>query len=168
MVAATVAALGGLHVAVNNAGVNHNSAAEETPVGEWDATFALNARGVFLCCQVARSGRDTPRDAPEMHPRCAACSCAARWRDTPLDAPEMHPRCARDARRVPVLPGGCASRRILCTSRRILPTTLFMSHHLCCCARSMRGVTCSRTESRRILCKSRRILPTTLVVVLAA
>ena len=78
MVAATVAALGGLHVAVNNAGVNHNSAAEETPVGEWDATFALNARGVFLCCQVARSGRDTPRDAPEMHPRCAACSCAAR------------------------------------------------------------------------------------------
>ena len=52
MVAATVAALGGLHVAVNNAGVNYNSAAEETPVCEWDATFALNARGVFLCCQV--------------------------------------------------------------------------------------------------------------------
>ena len=51
MVAATVARFGGLHIAVNNAGINKNSAAEETPVAEWDATFAVNTRGVFMCCQ---------------------------------------------------------------------------------------------------------------------
>jgi NAD(P)-dependent dehydrogenase (short-subunit alcohol dehydrogenase family) len=34
------------------AGINRNSAAEDTPEGEWDATFAVNTKGVFLCCQV--------------------------------------------------------------------------------------------------------------------
>jgi NAD(P)-dependent dehydrogenase (short-subunit alcohol dehydrogenase family) len=42
---------GGLHIAFNNAGINRNSAAEETPLAEWDDTFAVNLRGVFLCCQ---------------------------------------------------------------------------------------------------------------------
>lgn len=51
MVAATIERFGDLHIAVNNAGVNFNSAAEDTPMREWDATFDLNLRGLFLCCQ---------------------------------------------------------------------------------------------------------------------
>lgn len=43
--------LGGLHIAVNNAGINRNSAAEDTSTAEWDEVFALNLRAVFLCCQ---------------------------------------------------------------------------------------------------------------------
>ena len=43
--------LGGLDIAVNNAGLNKNNAAEDTPEDEWDATFDLNTKGVFLCCQ---------------------------------------------------------------------------------------------------------------------
>lgn len=51
MVDRTVRELGGLHAAVNNAGLNRTSPAEETPLDEWDATMALNLRSVFLCCQ---------------------------------------------------------------------------------------------------------------------
>merc|ERR1711990_1295134 len=42
---------GKLDIAVNNAGINKNSAAEDTPIEDWDLTFNLNTRGVFLCCQ---------------------------------------------------------------------------------------------------------------------
>ena len=51
MVTAVVERWGQLHIAVNNAGVNKNSAAEDTPMSDWDLTFALNTRGVFMCCQ---------------------------------------------------------------------------------------------------------------------
>jgi NAD(P)-dependent dehydrogenase (short-subunit alcohol dehydrogenase family) len=47
----TVEAFGSLHIAVNNAGINLNSAAEETPIEEWDQIFRLNTRAVFLACQ---------------------------------------------------------------------------------------------------------------------
>lgn len=50
-VAVTVDRFGRLDIAVNNAGINLNSAAEETDVDEWDRVFALNTRGVFLACQ---------------------------------------------------------------------------------------------------------------------
>lgn len=33
-------------------GINKNSAAEETAESDWDDTFAINTKGVFLCCQV--------------------------------------------------------------------------------------------------------------------
>ena len=46
-----VSELGGLDIAVNNAGINFNNAAEDTPEGEWDMTFNLNTKGLFLCCQ---------------------------------------------------------------------------------------------------------------------
>lgn len=36
---------------IDNAGVNFNSAAEETALSEWDKTFDVNLRGLFLCCQ---------------------------------------------------------------------------------------------------------------------
>ena len=42
---------GRLDIAVNNAGINANSAAEDTALDEWDRTFAVNLRGLFLCCQ---------------------------------------------------------------------------------------------------------------------
>ncbi len=51
MVREAVDRFGTLDIAFNNAGVNFNSAAEETSIEEWDATFAVNLRGVFLCCQ---------------------------------------------------------------------------------------------------------------------
>jgi NAD(P)-dependent dehydrogenase (short-subunit alcohol dehydrogenase family) len=43
--------LGRLDIAVNNAGLNRNSAAEATSAEEWDEAFALNTRGLFACCQ---------------------------------------------------------------------------------------------------------------------
>ena len=50
-VGAVVDAWGGLEIAVNNAGINRNSAAEETTEEEWDEVFAVNTRAVFLGCQ---------------------------------------------------------------------------------------------------------------------
>jgi len=51
MISTVVERWGQLHIAVNNAGINRNSAAEDTPIEDWDLTFNLNTRGVFLCCQ---------------------------------------------------------------------------------------------------------------------
>ncbi|EGB05859.1 hypothetical protein AURANDRAFT_30097, partial [Aureococcus anophagefferens] len=51
MVDTVVEKFGAIDIAVNNAGVNKNSAAEDTPLADWDLTFNLNTRGVFLCCQ---------------------------------------------------------------------------------------------------------------------
>jgi NAD(P)-dependent dehydrogenase (short-subunit alcohol dehydrogenase family) len=42
---------GSLEIAVNNAGINTNSAAEETTPAEWDAVMHLNLRAVFFGCQ---------------------------------------------------------------------------------------------------------------------
>jgi NAD(P)-dependent dehydrogenase (short-subunit alcohol dehydrogenase family) len=50
-VGAVVEDWGGLEIAVNNAGVNRNSAAEDTTAQEWDEVFGLNTRAVFLGCQ---------------------------------------------------------------------------------------------------------------------
>ncbi|MCG8928227.1 SDR family NAD(P)-dependent oxidoreductase [Lentzea sp. CC55] len=47
----TVEQFGRLDIAVNNAGINLNSAAEETTLEEWDMVHNLNLRGVFLACQ---------------------------------------------------------------------------------------------------------------------
>lgn len=44
---------GTLHIACNNAGINKNSASEETSLEEWDQTFNVNLRGTFMCCQAA-------------------------------------------------------------------------------------------------------------------
>lgn len=50
---AVVGEWGSLTIAVHNAGLNRNSPAEDTPLEEWDETFDLNLRGVFLGCQAA-------------------------------------------------------------------------------------------------------------------
>lgn len=59
-----MAELGGLHIAVNNAGINRNAAGEDTSEEDWNATFAVNTTGVFLCCQVLDF---------------SVCECAAAW-----------------------------------------------------------------------------------------
>jgi 3-oxoacyl-[acyl-carrier protein] reductase len=52
MVADTVAAFGGLDVLVNNAGTTHvNKPLLDIGEDEYDRTFAVNVKGVFLCCQ---------------------------------------------------------------------------------------------------------------------
>ncbi|KAG8436033.1 hypothetical protein GDO86_007219 [Hymenochirus boettgeri] len=44
---------GRIDIACNNAGINMNSASEVTTLQEWDATFNVNLRGLFMCCQAA-------------------------------------------------------------------------------------------------------------------
>ncbi|CAL1608906.1 unnamed protein product [Knipowitschia caucasica] len=44
---------GSVHIACNNAGINMNSASEDTTLEEWDQTFSVNLRGTFMCCQAA-------------------------------------------------------------------------------------------------------------------
>jgi len=51
MVQAVVERWGGLEIAVNNAGVNPNAAAEDITAEQWDLAFRLNTRAVFLGCQ---------------------------------------------------------------------------------------------------------------------
>lgn len=59
MVDTVVGKWGALHVACNNAGINMNSASEETTLEEWDKTFDVNLRGTFMCCQVCMCVLDT-------------------------------------------------------------------------------------------------------------
>lgn len=50
MVADTVAELGGLHLAVNNAGIpGHNAKIEDLPVAAWDRVISINLSGVAYC-----------------------------------------------------------------------------------------------------------------------
>ncbi|XP_069824876.1 D-threitol dehydrogenase-like [Dendropsophus ebraccatus] len=48
-----VANWGKIDIACNNAGINMNSASEDTTLEEWDKTFSVNLRGLFMCCQAA-------------------------------------------------------------------------------------------------------------------
>uniref|UniRef100_A0A3B5BDE9 D-arabinitol 2-dehydrogenase [ribulose-forming] n=1 Tax=Stegastes partitus TaxID=144197 RepID=A0A3B5BDE9_9TELE len=56
MIDSVVSKWGALHIACNNAGVNMNSASEDTSLEEWDQTFNVNLRGTFMCCQVCITG----------------------------------------------------------------------------------------------------------------
>ncbi|MED6239179.1 hypothetical protein ATANTOWER_003017, partial [Ataeniobius toweri] len=53
MVDTIVSKWGAIHIACNNAGINRNSASEDTSLEEWDQTFNVNLRGTFMCCQAA-------------------------------------------------------------------------------------------------------------------
>jgi meso-butanediol dehydrogenase/(S,S)-butanediol dehydrogenase/diacetyl reductase len=52
-VAATVSAFGGLDVLVNNAGVVQSGPISEFSEHDWDRTFAVNAKGIYLMVQAA-------------------------------------------------------------------------------------------------------------------
>lgn len=51
LVEKTVADLGRVHILVNAQGYNVKAPATEFPVEEWDKLFAVNVRGVMLCCK---------------------------------------------------------------------------------------------------------------------
>lgn len=53
MIQEVVSKWGTVHIACNNAGINLNSASEDTSLEEWDQTFSVNLRGTFVCCQEA-------------------------------------------------------------------------------------------------------------------
>lgn len=55
MVDACIARFGGLEILVNNAGIVHpqDSEIETTPEEAWDATLAVNLKGIFLCSKFA-------------------------------------------------------------------------------------------------------------------
>ena len=46
-------AFGTIHVLVNNAGVSWRGLLTHMPLAEWEHVFAVNTRGVFLCCRRA-------------------------------------------------------------------------------------------------------------------
>lgn len=52
MIDSIISKWGEIHIACNNAGINMNSASENTSLEEWDQTFNINLRGTFMCCQV--------------------------------------------------------------------------------------------------------------------
>ncbi len=49
--ATTHAHFGDLEVLINNAGVAPSGSVESMDLAAWDETFAVNVRGVFLCCR---------------------------------------------------------------------------------------------------------------------
>jgi meso-butanediol dehydrogenase/(S,S)-butanediol dehydrogenase/diacetyl reductase len=51
MVKATMDELGGLDIAVNNAGVIRIKGIEEMTEEDWDFIHSVNAKGTFLCCK---------------------------------------------------------------------------------------------------------------------
>ena len=65
--------LGSLDIAINNAGVNRNHAAEDCSEEDFDITFGLNTRAVFLCCQaegrhMLKQGAPPPSAVPSFRP----------------------------------------------------------------------------------------------------
>jgi NAD(P)-dependent dehydrogenase (short-subunit alcohol dehydrogenase family) len=51
LVAKTVADMGRVHILVNAQGYNFKAPATEFPVEDWDKLFAVNVRGVMICCK---------------------------------------------------------------------------------------------------------------------
>lgn len=51
LVSKTVADMGRVHVLTNAQGFNIKSAATEFPMEAWDKLFAVNVRGVMMCCK---------------------------------------------------------------------------------------------------------------------
>lgn len=55
------AALGGIDILVNVAGVVSLGSAQALPEAEWDRVIAINLKGTFLCCQAVLAGMQQRR-----------------------------------------------------------------------------------------------------------
>lgn len=53
LIAAVVRELGGLHILVNNAGIEYKTSILETPAEEWQETLAVNLSASFYTCKAA-------------------------------------------------------------------------------------------------------------------
>ncbi len=53
LMAATLDRFGRIDILVNNAGIGTTKDLVETELAEWENVFAVNVRGVFLCCKYA-------------------------------------------------------------------------------------------------------------------
>lgn len=53
MFKAAVTALGGVHILVNNAGINRDGLLIRMSDGDWNSVIAVNLTGTFNCCRVA-------------------------------------------------------------------------------------------------------------------
>ncbi|MCX7624397.1 MAG: glucose 1-dehydrogenase [Thermomicrobium sp.] len=53
LMAATIERFGRIDILVNNAGIGTTKDLVETDLDEWENVFAVNVRGVFLCCKYA-------------------------------------------------------------------------------------------------------------------
>jgi NAD(P)-dependent dehydrogenase (short-subunit alcohol dehydrogenase family) len=53
LMAETVSRYGALHVLLNNAGILHAGTAEQVTPEQWDETFNINVRGVWLLSRAA-------------------------------------------------------------------------------------------------------------------
>ncbi len=53
MIAAVVREMGGLHILVNNAGIEYKTPILATPVEEWQETLAVNLSAAFYTCKAA-------------------------------------------------------------------------------------------------------------------
>ena len=56
LVKKTKADVGITDILVNSQGLNHKFLAEEMPMDEWDAMYAVNVRGLFICCKEFAKG----------------------------------------------------------------------------------------------------------------
>ena len=56
LVEKTRAEWGIVDILVNSQGLNHKFLAEEMPMDDWDAMYAVNVRGVFICCKEFAKG----------------------------------------------------------------------------------------------------------------
>lgn len=53
LIQTTIKELGGLHILVNNAGINRDRMMHKMEIADWDAVIAVNLTGVFNCMRAA-------------------------------------------------------------------------------------------------------------------
>ena len=58
-VEAAIAQFGGLHILVNNTGIDQRGRLEELSEADWDRVLAVNLKGPFLCSQAAAPRLET-------------------------------------------------------------------------------------------------------------
>ena len=91
IVASAVRDMQRIHVLVNAQGFNVKAPATEFPLEDWDKLFAVNVRGVMLCCKHFASAHGASKAAARSS-TCrpsegSAALSAATWATAPPRAP---------------------------------------------------------------------------------